>query len=443
MPTPLPQPPDVRHGDREGREPEGERGQQLAGRDLAPRRRREEQRLERAALALAADRVARHEQREQGADGGRDLQRQADRFALLEEVEIGVRGDEVADHAQQQAEREAHDERAPARPEVAQLPLPARSPRCAAARPTPVSARSRRRHLSSPRRSPGRHRSGGRRRPRRSAARHAASSSARMGSSGLGPPLLWPCAASSTRSQPDSPSAASTCPTPGARASTASARSSLLGRHLDAHAPRRRRPAHDLRDGAVCDHAAAVQDQHVRAVLLDLVEQMGAQQHGGPALPRDRADIAQHLPLPRGVEAERRLVQEDGDRVVDERPRDAEPLPHPAAVGRDRRPRRARAAPARRAASGPPRAHRPASARRGGRGRSGTAPPSGRRDSPRSRAAPRSASGSRPAACAGCPPRRSSRGSARGSSSACARLSSCPRRWGRGCRGPRRPPRRP
>ena len=123
----------------------------------------------------------------------------------------------------------------------------------------------------------------------------------------------------------------------------------------------------------------------MRAVLLDLVEQVGAQEHGGAPLPRDRADVAQHLPLPRRVEAERRLVQEHGDRVVDERARDAEPLPHPAAVGRDRRSRCARAARARRAASGRrSRAPARASARRGGRGRSGTARPSGRRDSPRS-----------------------------------------------------------
>ena len=56
-----------------------------------------------------------------------------------------------------------------------------------------------------------------------------------------------------------------------------------------------------------------------------------------PRSARDRADDGEHLALPGRVEAERRLVEEDGPRVVDERARDAEALPHAPAVGRDRR----------------------------------------------------------------------------------------------------------
>ena len=59
--------------------------------------------------------------------------------------------------------------------------------------------------------------------------------------------------------------------------------------------------------------------------------------------PRSRAirpDDREHLALPGRVEAERRLVEEDDLGIVDERAGDAEPLPHPAAVGGDqRRPR--------------------------------------------------------------------------------------------------------
>ena len=50
---------------------------------------------------------AAREQREQRADRDRDLQHQVDRLAMLEEVQRAVRRDEVGDHAQQQAEREA------------------------------------------------------------------------------------------------------------------------------------------------------------------------------------------------------------------------------------------------------------------------------------------------------------------------------------------------
>src|SRR5262245_45449102 len=64
---------------------------------------------------------------------------------------------------------------------------------------------------------------------------------------------------------------------------------------------------------------------------------MRAEQHGGAALGRDPADVAEDLPLAGRVEAERRLVEEDDERVVHERARDSEALPHAAAEARDER----------------------------------------------------------------------------------------------------------
>src|SRR5207248_2441880 len=54
-------------------------------------------------------------------------------------------------------------------------------------------------------------------------------------------------------------------------------------------------------------------------------------------LARDPPDRVEDLPLAGRVEPERRLVEEDDLRVVDERPRDPEPLAHPAAVRADPR----------------------------------------------------------------------------------------------------------
>src|SRR2546426_11822912 len=64
---------------------------------------------------------------------------------------------------------------------------------------------------------------------------------------------------------------------------------------------------------------------------------MRAEQHGRSAFRRDPADVLEHLSLPGRIQAERRLVEEDDSRVVDERATDAEPLPHAAAVGRNQR----------------------------------------------------------------------------------------------------------
>ena len=135
----------------------------------------------------------------------------------------------------------------------------------------------------------------------RSAARWPASSSARSASFGTGR-RRWhrPCAASSTASHPGWPSASSTCSTAGTAASASAARSVSSG----ATWSRTRRGAaarlDDLRHRALRDHPAAVQDQHVRAVLLDLVEEMRAQQHGGAALARDRADVRSTCRCPAG-----------------------------------------------------------------------------------------------------------------------------------------------
>src|SRR5262249_23599671 len=87
------------------------------------RHRRQEQGLERCALALAADRVGSREQRQERADGDGDLDDEVDRLALLEEVERAIRRDEVRHRAHDDAEREAQQQAAPADPEVPELLL--------------------------------------------------------------------------------------------------------------------------------------------------------------------------------------------------------------------------------------------------------------------------------------------------------------------------------
>ncbi len=94
----------------------------------------------------------------------------------------------------------------------------------------------------------------------------------------------------------------------------------------------RGRPARDLRHRAIGDDVALVQDQHAGAVLLDLGQEVRAEEHGRSAFARDPSDVREHLLLPCRIEAERRLVEEYDIGVVHERPGDAKALAHAAAV---------------------------------------------------------------------------------------------------------------
>jgi hypothetical protein len=113
-----PEEPDVRERDGERAEPQRERRQELARRELEPPDGGEEQALERPAFSLPAPCVGGREEREQASDRDRHLEGEVHGLALLEEVERPVRRDEVRDHAQEQAEREAQGEPAAAEPEV-------------------------------------------------------------------------------------------------------------------------------------------------------------------------------------------------------------------------------------------------------------------------------------------------------------------------------------
>ena len=64
---------------------------------------------------------------------------------------------------------------------------------------------------------------------------------------------------------------------------------------------------------------------------------MGAQDDSGASFSRNVANERQYLPLAGRVETQCRLVEEDHARAIHQRPRYAQPLPHPAAVRRDRR----------------------------------------------------------------------------------------------------------
>src|SRR5438876_12277143 len=64
---------------------------------------------------------------------------------------------------------------------------------------------------------------------------------------------------------------------------------------------------------------------------------MRAEEDARTALPRDSANEGEDLTLSRRVEPERRLVEEDDPRFIDESTRNPEALPHAAAVPGDRR----------------------------------------------------------------------------------------------------------
>jgi hypothetical protein len=117
-----------------------------------------------------------------------------------------------------------------------------------------------------------------------------------------------------------------------------------LGGDPETPAARRRRPAGDLRHGAVGDDAPAVQDHDPRADLLHLRQHVGAQDDRDAAFAGDALDHAQHLRLTGRVEAECRLVEEHDRGVADQRAGDAQALAHAAAEVPDRR-RRTRGQP--------------------------------------------------------------------------------------------------
>jgi hypothetical protein len=110
-----------------------------------------------------------------------------------------------------------------------------------------------------------------------------------------------------------------------------------LGRHAKARAPRRGGPPRHLGDRSLRHDTAAVQDQHARARVLDLAEEVRAEHHRRAALARDAVDQLKDLALSRRVESQRGLVEEDDLGIVHEGTRDTQPLPHPAAVGGDAR----------------------------------------------------------------------------------------------------------
>ena len=94
-----------------------------------------------------------------------------------------------------------------------------------------------------------------------------------------------------------------------------------IRRHAKPGAARRGRTARDLLDGARRDDVAPVEDKHLRADLLDLGEQVRAEEHRRAAFSRDPANEHEHLSLSGRVEPESRLVEKHDLRLVDERPR--------------------------------------------------------------------------------------------------------------------------
>jgi hypothetical protein len=80
--------------------------------------------------------------------------------------------------------------------------------------------------------------------------------------------------------------------------------------------------------------AAVADDDDVVRNHLDLVEEVGGQQHGGSPVGVTAEQVA-HPPDASGVQPIGRLVEDEDLRVAEEGVRDAEPLPHPEGVVAD------------------------------------------------------------------------------------------------------------
>jgi len=95
--------------------------------------------------------------------------------------------------------------------------------------------------------------------------------------------------------------------------------------HLDEQ--RRIAARRDLCDWALQDHMATVDDRHLVASLLDLVEQVRREKDGA-ALVDERADQVARLEDARWIETVHRLVENQEQRVCEQAACDSQALPH-------------------------------------------------------------------------------------------------------------------
>ena len=93
-------------------------------------------------------------------------------------------------------------------------------------------------------------------------------------------------------------------------------------------------PCGDVADRTLDDHASAVDDRHLVAGALDLVQQVRRQEHRS-SLVHELTDQPAHLEDPRRVEAVHRLIQDEQCRIREQAPRDPQPLTHAKRVPLD------------------------------------------------------------------------------------------------------------
>src|SRR5215208_6685627 len=91
---------------------------------------------------------------------------------------------------------------------------------------------------------------------------------------------------------------------------------------------------HDLGHRTRGNDLARSQYDHVVTHFLYLREKMAAQDNAHAVIARDAFQQYEQLLLALRVQPQGGLVQKQERRLVDERPSDAQPLPHPAAIGR-------------------------------------------------------------------------------------------------------------
>ena len=343
---------------------------------------RQQQRLERAPLTLAAHGVRAREEAEKGSDGDRNLQHEVDRLALLEVVECGVRRDKIGDQAEQNRERKVRRSAASA-PEITELLTRTTT------QPPPTNDRFRRLNQAA---SVIARKASLSRPPSTSKASTGTPASRRRGRPGdLRRRAEW-----SREGAPAIPAH------PGRRGALHSHPARGGPAHRDPGAPpgagrcaRPRRAAPPPRPSRRRS-APAVRIRTRVQRLLDLGEQVGAEQHGRAVLTGDRRTSASICSWPAGSSPS--VGSSRNTTWIGAAPGDSEPLPHAAAVRADQP---APAPPAQpRSSNLALRPGRPrALARTAARGSAGTPRRSAVRDTRRSRAAHRSGGGSPRAAC--------------------------------------------
>ncbi len=106
------------------------------------------------------------------------------------------------------------------------------------------------------------------------------------------------------------------------------------GREVERNPDRQLGDRAQFRQGALRDQEPTVHDQDMLGAILELVERVRRDQHGGAVVAQFVQDLVEGL-AQRGVEARRRLVQQQHRGPAQQRLRQSETLAHALRIGPD------------------------------------------------------------------------------------------------------------